>query len=126
MIEALACGTPVIARPCGSVPEVLKDGISGLIASDVDGLVEAVRRVGDLPRPFVRKEFETRFTATIMATHYEGLYYDLIERVHQSLSPQQPRLYAYTAASATHSVSAKAESTLNAISSARNGFNNER
>ncbi len=37
MIEALACGTPVIARPCGSVPEVLKDGITGFIASDVDG-----------------------------------------------------------------------------------------
>jgi glycosyltransferase involved in cell wall biosynthesis len=96
MIEALACGTPVIARPCGSVPEVLKDGISGLIASDVDGLVEAVRKVGDLPRRFVRKEFETRFTATIMATNYEGLYYDLIERGHQSSAPQQPRLYANT------------------------------
>jgi glycosyltransferase involved in cell wall biosynthesis len=126
MIEALACGTPVIARPCGSVPEVLKDGVSGLIASDVDGLVEAVRRVGDLPRPFVRKEFETRFTATIMARHYEGLYYDLIETVHQSSAPQQPRLYANTPASATHSLSAEAEGTLSKISGARNGFNDDR
>jgi glycosyltransferase involved in cell wall biosynthesis len=125
MIEALACGTPVIARPFGSVPEVLKDGISGLIASDVDGLVEAVRKVGDLPRRFVRKEFENRFTATIMARHYEGLYYDLIERVHQSSAAQQPRSYVGTATSATHSLSAKAEGTLNKISSARNGFNNE-
>jgi glycosyltransferase involved in cell wall biosynthesis len=126
MIEAPACGTPVIARPSGSVPEVLKDGISGLIASDVDGLVEAIRRVGDLPRRFVRKELENRFTATIMATHYEGLYYDLIERVDQSPAAQQPRLFAYTVASATHSLSAKVEGTLSKISSARNGFNNDR
>jgi hypothetical protein len=88
--------------------------------------MEAVRRVGDLPRRLVRKEFENRFTATIMATHYEGLYYDLIERVHQSLSPQQPRLYAYTAASTTHSLSAKVEGTLSKISGVRNGFNDDR
>jgi glycosyltransferase involved in cell wall biosynthesis len=93
MIEALACGTPVIARPCGSVPEVLKDGISGFIASDVDGLVEAVGKVGDLSRQFVRKEFESRFTAAIMATRYEELYYDLIEHGRQSSAAEQPRLY---------------------------------
>ena len=58
MIEALACGTPVIARPCGSVPEVLKDGITGFIASELDGLVEAVCKVGDLSRRIVREEFE--------------------------------------------------------------------
>ena len=96
MIEALACGTPVIARPCGSVPEVLKDGISGFIASDVDGLVEAVRKLGDLPRQFVRQEFESRFTGAIMAAHYEELYYDLIENVHESSAAQQPRLYMKT------------------------------
>ena len=81
MIEALACGTPVIARPCGSVPEVLKDGITGFIASGVDGMVEAVCKIDDLSRQIVREEFETRFSAAIMAAHYEELYYYLIKNV---------------------------------------------
>ena len=87
MIEALACGTPVIARPCGSVPEVLKDGITGFIARGVDGMVEAVRKIDDLSRQIVREEFETRFSAAIMAAHYEELYYDLIEDVHKPTHP---------------------------------------
>jgi glycosyltransferase involved in cell wall biosynthesis len=87
MIEALACGTPVIARPCGSVPEVLKDGITGFIASELDGLVEAVCKVGDLSRRIVREEFETRFSAAIMAAHYEELYYNLIEDVEKPIDP---------------------------------------
>jgi glycosyltransferase involved in cell wall biosynthesis len=89
MIEALACGTPVIARPCGSVPEVLKDGITGFIASELDGLVEAVCKVGDLSRRIVREEFETRFSAAIMAAHHEELYYDLIEDVEKPTDPSR-------------------------------------
>jgi len=87
MIEALACGTPVIARPCGSVPEVLKDGITGFIAPGVDGMVEAVCKIDDLSRQIVREEFETRFSAAIMAAHYEELYYNLIEDVHKPTHP---------------------------------------
>src|SRR6202030_4385663 len=45
MIEALACGTPVIARPFGSVPEILRNGVTGFIESDIDGLVDAANRV---------------------------------------------------------------------------------
>jgi glycosyltransferase involved in cell wall biosynthesis len=84
MIEALACGTPVIARPFGSVPEILRHGVSGFIESDIDGLVSAVHRVSSLSRHACREEFEARFTADIMAMRYESLYYNLIrpEQVH--------------------------------------------
>jgi glycosyltransferase involved in cell wall biosynthesis len=80
MIEALACGTPVIARPCGSVSEVLCEGVSGYMASNVDGLVAAVRKVGDVSRRGCRDEFERRFTSERMAANYETVYYDLIDK----------------------------------------------
>jgi glycosyltransferase involved in cell wall biosynthesis len=78
MIEALACGTPVIARPCGSVPEVLRNGVTGIIASEFDELVQAVKNIDKLSREGCRKEFETRFTAEVMAAQYERIYRDLI------------------------------------------------
>jgi glycosyltransferase involved in cell wall biosynthesis len=78
MIEALACGTPVLARPCGSVPEVLRDGVSGIIASEFDDLVAAVKRIDSISREACRTEFETRFTANVMAAQYERIYHDLI------------------------------------------------
>jgi glycosyltransferase involved in cell wall biosynthesis len=79
MIEALACGTPVIARPCGSVAEVLRDGATGFMASSIDGLVQAVQRIASISRQNCRAEFETRFTADVMAANYERLYYQLID-----------------------------------------------
>jgi glycosyltransferase involved in cell wall biosynthesis len=78
MIEALACGTPIIARPFGSVPEILRDGITGFVESEIEGLVDAVRRVSSLSRQTCREEFEARFTADIMAARYESIYYELI------------------------------------------------
>jgi glycosyltransferase involved in cell wall biosynthesis len=86
MIEALACGTPVIARPCGSVPEVLRDGVTGFIASSLDDLVRAVHKVRDISRRRCRDEFETRFTAEIMAANYERIYYELIDRCPTAVS----------------------------------------
>ncbi len=80
MIEAMACGTPVIARPCGSVPEVIRDGVTGFIASTVEGLAEAVRRISTIARQACRAEFEARFTADMMAANYERLYYRLIDQ----------------------------------------------
>jgi glycosyltransferase involved in cell wall biosynthesis len=74
MIEALACGTPVIARPCGSVPEVIRDGVTGLLANDVEGLVSAVERVSGLSRATCRADFESRFTVEMMATNYERAF----------------------------------------------------
>ena len=50
MIEALACGTPVIARPCGSIPEVIRSGVTGFIASSVDEMAAAVRNIGKISR----------------------------------------------------------------------------
>lgn len=79
MIEALACGTPVISRPCGSVPEILGDGVTGFMASPVDGLLDAARRISAISRRTCRLEFETRFTSEVMANNYERLYYALIE-----------------------------------------------
>jgi glycosyltransferase involved in cell wall biosynthesis len=79
MIESLACGTPVIARPCGSVPEVLREGVTGLTAASVDDLVTCVRKVADLSRVACRQEFESRFTAEVMAANYERIYYHLVD-----------------------------------------------
>jgi glycosyltransferase involved in cell wall biosynthesis len=79
MIEALACGTPVIARPCGSVPEVLRNGVTGFMASSADDLVQAVHRIDSISRHRCRAEFEARFTVEVMAAKYERLYYKLID-----------------------------------------------
>jgi glycosyltransferase involved in cell wall biosynthesis len=78
VIEALACGTPVIACPRGSIPELLQDGETGLIAQTEDDMVNAVRRIGQLDRRRCRREFEQRFTARIMAERYAALYRQII------------------------------------------------
>jgi glycosyltransferase involved in cell wall biosynthesis len=74
MIEAMACGTPVVAFSNGSVPEVLEDALTGFIVHSEDQAVEAVRRVGSLDRARIRDEFERRFTARHMAQNYLKLY----------------------------------------------------
>jgi glycosyltransferase involved in cell wall biosynthesis len=79
MIEAMACGTPVIARPCGSVPELLRDGVTGYIADSVDELAAAVGKIDNLSREACRAEFERRFTVEQMADRYERVYLDTIE-----------------------------------------------
>jgi Glycosyl transferases group 1 len=78
MIEAMACGTPVIAFGRGSIPEVLEDGASGFIVDTLDAAVLAVRRIASLDRTKVRSEFERRFTAERMAIHYLEIYDKLI------------------------------------------------
>jgi glycosyltransferase involved in cell wall biosynthesis len=74
MIEAMACGTPVIAFRNGSVPEVLDDGLTGFIVRDLDEAVAATRRVDRLDRREVRAVFEERFTAERMAEDYLSIY----------------------------------------------------
>lgn len=74
MIEAMACGTPVVAYACGSVPEVIEHGLTGFIVHNDEQAVEAVRQVGQLDRARVRQRFETRFSATAMARRYLDLY----------------------------------------------------
>jgi glycosyltransferase involved in cell wall biosynthesis len=80
MIEALAAGTPVIAWPNGSVPEVIAHGISGMIVESIEEAVSAIRTIGSLSRDAVRREFETRFTATRMAQDYASAYRQLLEQ----------------------------------------------
>jgi len=78
MIEAMACGTPVIAFPTGSVPEVVDDGITGFIVGGESQAVDAIGRLGELDRRHVRAHFERRFTSKRMATQYLQHYEVLI------------------------------------------------
>jgi glycosyltransferase involved in cell wall biosynthesis len=79
MIEAMACGTPVIAFNRGSVPEVVDEGVTGFIVEDEQSAIGAVYRLGSLSRDRVRKRFEERFTARRMAQDYLAVYRSLIE-----------------------------------------------
>jgi glycosyltransferase involved in cell wall biosynthesis len=79
MIEALACGTPVIAYRCGSVPEVIDDGVTGFIVDDVQSAVEAIAMLGTIERAQCRRVFESRFTAARMASDYVDVYRQLLE-----------------------------------------------
>ena len=74
MIEALACGTPVIANRWGSVPEIIEHGVSGFIVDSLDEAVAAVAAVDGVDRACVRRCFEARFTAEVMARNYVKLY----------------------------------------------------
>ncbi|HET7497639.1 MAG TPA: glycosyltransferase family 4 protein [Candidatus Eisenbacteria bacterium] len=87
MIEAMACGTPVIAYRRGSVPEVLDDGATGYVVSDVAQAVTAVERLEAIDRSRVRRVFERRFSARRMARDYLDVYAGIAQ-------PEHPRAYA--------------------------------
>ena len=70
MIEALACGTPVVATPCGSVNEIVRDGITGFLRSDVDSLATAVGHAAGLDRHACRSDVIQRFSAARMADEH--------------------------------------------------------
>jgi glycosyltransferase involved in cell wall biosynthesis len=78
MIEALACGTPVLAMNCGAVREVLRHGVTGLIGDTVDELVGLAPHIGELDRRVCRREAERRFSTQAMAEGYEQIYARLI------------------------------------------------
>ena len=80
MIEAMACGTPVLALRRGSVEEVLEDGLTGHIIDSVEQVAITLPRVIALDRGAVRRRFEERFTATRMAKDYVGVYKSLLAR----------------------------------------------
>ncbi|MFL6603747.1 MAG: glycosyltransferase family 4 protein [Steroidobacteraceae bacterium] len=77
MIEAMACGTPVIAFPHGSVAEVIEEGVTGFLARTVDEAVGAVERLHELDRHEIRRRFEDRFSARRMACDYVEIYQHL-------------------------------------------------
>ncbi len=74
MIESMACGTPVIAFRCGSVPEIMEDGLTGFVVDTVDEAVGAVKKLGTLFRPTIRSRFEERFSVSAMARDYVTIY----------------------------------------------------
>ncbi len=102
MIEAMACGTPVIAYRRGSVAEVIQDNVSGFVVDTIEDAVAAVRRVALLDRGRVRAEFERRFTAERMARDYLNIYQELLSArtravqvamlngIHDELAPDGP------------------------------------
>jgi glycosyltransferase involved in cell wall biosynthesis len=94
MIEAMACGTPVIAFRSGSVMEVIDHGVTGFIVDDEVEAVQAVSQVGKLDRRQVRARFEQRFTAKRMAEeylhHYRALVGSQPKSISQSLVPEAP------------------------------------
>ena len=85
MIEAMACGTPVIAFNRGSVPEIVEDGLTGFIVEDETSAVGAVGQLSTLSREGVRARFEERFTARRMANEYLAVYRQLAEAANPRL-----------------------------------------
>ena len=79
MIEAMACGTPVLAFSCGSVPEVIDQGVSGIVVNNIEEGVSALPRVFAIDRRAVRRRFEERFTVNRMAKDYLGVYRALLK-----------------------------------------------
>ena len=79
MIEAMSAGTPVVAWRNGSVPEVIEDGVGGVIVESIDEAVAGVKQVLDFDRAKVRAYFESRFTAEKMALNYIDAYNRIIE-----------------------------------------------
>lgn len=78
MIESMACGTPIVARPCGSVPEILKQGVTGMIASSTEEMTAAVKKIAGVSRQGCRAEFEARFSVDVQVDNYERLFRRLI------------------------------------------------
>ena len=87
-IEALACGTPVVTRPFGALPELIEDGKTGFIRKDVDALADALGRARELDRTACRAAFERRFSRERMVEDYERLYSSLVA----DTSARRPRL----------------------------------
>jgi glycosyltransferase involved in cell wall biosynthesis len=81
MIEAMACGTPVVGFGCGSAPEVIDDGVTGFLVKDIEGAVAAVRDIDRLDRREVRRRFDRRFSATAMARAYLDVYADRLAKL---------------------------------------------
>jgi glycosyltransferase involved in cell wall biosynthesis len=87
MIESMACSTPVIAYPGGSVPEVMEDGVTGFVVNDIEQAVEATRRVRELSRARCREVFEKRFTASRMASDYINAFTRLADSRMRRVEP---------------------------------------
>ena len=85
-IEAMACGTPVIAHSLGSVPEIVVDGVNGFLVSDLKQAVEAVHRIDEIDRSECRRQFELNFTDERMARDYVKIYRQIVRQTAQPAS----------------------------------------
>ncbi len=107
MIEAMACGTPVVAFRCGSTSEIIEDGETGFLVETMEQAVAAAGRAHLLDREAIRARFELRFSSTAMARRYLDVYGDLLARrpfaeapladVVTPLRPSEDRSFAATA-----------------------------
>ena len=100
MIEAMACGTPVIAFRRGSVPEILEEGLTGYMVDDMEGAVAAVHRLDRLDRAVIRRRFEQRFTARRTAEDYLAVYHALarVGEIQHAAAMMAPTVTGVTAA----------------------------
>jgi glycosyltransferase involved in cell wall biosynthesis len=94
MIEAMACGTPVLALRRGSVEEVIDDSLTGHIVDSIEEAQARLPRVMTLDRRAVRRRFEERFTAARMAKDYVRVYNSILTRAKVNLVPNQAALHA--------------------------------
>ncbi|MGH9400764.1 MAG: glycosyltransferase family 4 protein [Terriglobia bacterium] len=88
LIEAMACGTPVVAYRCGSIPEIVQDGVTGFIVEDIESALRAVAKVPTLIRKTCRRLFEERFTASRMGEDYLAVYENVLEPKHGMAAAQ--------------------------------------
>jgi glycosyltransferase involved in cell wall biosynthesis len=91
MIEAFGCGTPVIAWNCGSVPEVMQDGVTGFIVESEEQALKSIDRVAGLNRKRIRQVFEQRFSAAAMAKAYLEIYASLMNSSSTGATPEAIR-----------------------------------
>ncbi len=96
LIEALACGTPVLAYRCGSIPEIIEDGVTGFVCDDLEDMVAAIERLPLIRREQCRDSFTTRFTVERMVHDYLAIY----ERMAAAVRPAvRPRVHLNTRSS---------------------------
>jgi glycosyltransferase involved in cell wall biosynthesis len=96
LIEAMSCGTPVIAYPRGSVAEIIRDGIDGFLVHTVQEAITAIQHVDRLSRSVIRQGFENRFTARKMAERYLNAYHKVIGSIQEKTRRLAPRSNKWT------------------------------
>jgi glycosyltransferase involved in cell wall biosynthesis len=89
MIESLACGTPVIAYPFGSVPEIIPHGVGGFLVHNIEEAVGAVKRLDKINRAECRSHFDLNFTDDSMAANYLKIYQNLVHPKSASITVEE-------------------------------------
>ena len=80
LVEAMACGTPVIAFNKGSIPEIIEHGKTGFVVNNVDEMIEAMKNIDSIDRNECRRAVQERFSKEVMTAEYEKIYYQLLEK----------------------------------------------